>query len=108
MIILTTSTSLQEFKFIPRVFSADKLTVRDEQTNVSVDFISVFTQDGYYLKSDISFSLNEGRYYEVTVFNSTDIVYKDKIFCTDQTIEGYSINNGIYNTHTSNNDYIVI
>lgn len=107
MIILTTSTSSQELKFIPREFVADSIILTDEQANTSTTLSATFTKDGYYLKADISFSLVEGRFYVFNAMNGSKIVYKGRIFCTDQTVADYSINDGIYTEHETTNDYIV-
>lgn len=45
--------------------------------------------------------------------NTKDVIYKDKIFCTNQEVdqldnEYYSVNDGAYTQHTSNNDYIIL
>ena len=46
----------------------------------------------------------------ISEFNTEnrEIVYKDKIFCTSQNLDNYSINNGDYTQHSSNNDYITL
>jgi len=50
----------------------------------------------------------------MTVKEGTDIIYKDKIFCTDQTVDQenndyYTMNSGEYTTEDSyDNDYIII
>lgn len=107
MIILTTSTNAQELKFIPRDYAADSIVLTDEQANTSTTISATFTKDGYYLKADISFSLVEGRFYNFKALNGSNIVYKGRIFCTDQVVKDYSINNGVYTQHESTNEYIV-
>ena len=54
-----------------------------------------------------SFSLVQDRFYNFNVLNGSEIVYKGRIFCTDQVIKDYSINNGVYTQHESTNEYIV-
>jgi hypothetical protein len=134
MIVLTTSTNAQELKFIPRNYAADSIVLTDEETNTSTTISATFTKESYYLKSDISFSLKKDKFYSLKVYKSAvsdfvervtnddgtvesqsciqiDInkvlVYKDKIFCTDQVIKDYSIHNGIYTQRESTNEYIV-
>lgn len=46
-------------------------------------------------------------------YSDSDVIYKDKIFCTDQNVnqsdnEYYNINENEYTEHSSNNDYIII
>ena len=136
MIILKPIATAQTLKFIGRFDNADSIILRDEQDNTEVTLNADFTLDTYYLTADIIFNLQENRFYNLTVYNSisdyevrveldegtvegldcvseldtinTDIVYKDKIFCTSQDIDSYSINNGDYTEHSSNNDYITL
>jgi hypothetical protein len=41
----------------------------------------------------------------VTIKDGTNIVYRDKIFCTNQNLETYSINKDAYVQHTTTNEY---
>ena len=107
MIVLQESASAQEIKFIPRSYSADRVVLKDEQKNTKVEILGTFTQDSYYLKSDIIFSLKQDRFYELTVKNNTEVVYRDRIFCTNQSVGSYSINNNEYNEHSTTNDFII-
>jgi hypothetical protein len=49
----------------------------------------------------------QDRFYNFNVLNGSEIVYKGRIFCTDQVVKDYSINNGVYTQHESTNEYIV-
>jgi hypothetical protein len=53
-------------------------------------------------------TLVQGRFYTLTVLNGTDEVYRGRIFCTNQTVSEYSINNGEYVQHTSDDDFVII
>jgi len=111
MIILTTSVNAQELKFIPREYVASSIVITDQDTNTPVTYTGVtFTIDRYYLKGDVIFSpkLIEGRFYTLKVLNGTTVVYRDMIFCTDQTISTYSINDGVYTKHETTNEYVVL
>ena len=48
------------------------------------------------------------KFYTLKVLNGTDVVYKDKIFCTNQVPADYSINDGEYVQNTTNSDYVII
>jgi len=58
--------------------------------------------------------LKEGYYYDLELTSSGATIYKDKVFCTDQTVNQatnshYTVNSGEYTTDTSyDNDYIII
>lgn len=111
MIILTTSVNAQELKFIPREYVASSIVITDQDTNTPVTYTGLtFVTDRYYLKGDVIFSpkLIEGRFYTLKVLNGTTVVYRDMIFCTDQTISTYSINDGVYTKHETTNEYVVL
>ncbi len=124
MKILTTSSSQQTIDIIPRQFlSSYKLIVKDEAANEEVfnDEVTAVNYDDYrQLQVTFDPVLKEGRYYTMEVRNrlvETIIYYKDKIFCTDQTIsqtnnDYYSINNNEYTfdetSGSHDNDYIII
>ena len=111
MIILTTSATSQELKFIPREYAANSIVITDQDTNTPVTYTGLtFTKDRYYLKGNVVFSplLIEGRFYTIKIFNGTSVVYRDMIFCTDQAISTYSINDGVYTKHETTNEYVVL
>ena len=111
MIILTTSVNAQELKFIPREYVASSIVITDQDTNTPVTYAGLtFVTDRYYLKGDVIFSpvLIEGRFYTLKILNGTTVVYRDMIFCTDQTISTYSINDGVYTKHETTNEYVVL
>jgi len=120
MIVFTTSTGNQNLYFIPRVYLTSGVTLTltdditfDDATNTS----ATFTREGDFIKGEVSFSnLKEDRFYTLRFVRNSDseVLYKDKLFVTNQTIEQvngdlYSINDGEYiEQETSNNDYIVL
>lgn len=118
MKILTTSTDAQIIKIIPRnAYSSMTLEIRDESTNTSTSYAISGTPsyDGDYFQLSNSYSLVEGRYYNLTLKDgSGNILYKDKIFCTDQTVnestnDYYTVNSGEYTSDASfDNDYIIV
>ena len=111
MIILTTTAVAQQLKFIPREYTASSIVITDQDTNTPVTYTGLtFTTDRYYLQGNVIFNpiLVEGRFYTLKVFNGTSVVYRDMIFCTDQAISTYSINDGVYTKHETTNEYVVI
>ena len=135
---LTTSTGEQTIRIIPRVYPDEiTLTLRDDSTNTSVSYtiennqweylndewqLSYYTwettkgmyiQDGYLYITN-NYALVEGRFYDLTIVSAGEVIYKDKVFCTDQTIDQdtnsyYSVNDSVYTTENSyDNDYIII
>ncbi len=138
MIVLTTSTSEQTFEIIPREYVTDALIcIRDESTNEEICVLTtgqfwntntfewnlanydwedtagiVITNDLMYITMNLN--LVESRFYDIKISNvSGTVIFRDKIFCTDQTIDQatnnyYDMNLGQYTINTSgNNDYII-
>ncbi len=108
MIILQSSVSSQTFTFIPRTLAATSMVVEDEAENTSVTTSITPTVSTYYLSVTGTLTLVEGRFYTLKVLNGSDVVYKDKIFCTNQTVADYSINNGEYTENTTSSEYVII
>lgn len=108
MIILQESVSDQTFKIIPRVLEATSMVIEDEAENTSVTIAITPSVSTYYLSITETLTLVEGRWYTLKVLNGSDVVYKDKIFCTNQSVSDYSINNGEYVAHSSDDDFVII
>ena len=109
----------QTFKYIPRVFATETLTyvVTDEQTNNSETITAPTVQDSNknYLLATMTFgssTFREAHFYTLEVKKSDDtLVYRDKLFCTNQTTQQseYDVNKDVYETNdTHDNDYIVL
>jgi predicted nucleic acid-binding protein len=107
MIILRESEGQQSLRFIPREYKATTIVLVNEMTNETTTISSDFYKDGYYLFTSTTFDLKEGNFYTLTIKNNTDVVYKDKIFCTNQVIANFSINDGEYVANQTTNDFIV-
>ena len=135
---LTTSVGEQTIRIIPRVYPDEiTLTLRDDSTNTSVSYTieslqweninddwnladytwettkGMYVEDGYLYITN-NYALVEGRFYDLTIASSGEVIYKDKVFCTDQTVDQdtnnyYSVNDSVYTTENSyDNDYIII
>ena len=53
--------------------------------------------------------LIQDNFYNLKVTNNNEVIYKDRIFCTNYSSATYSINNGEYTLpNIDNNDYITI
>jgi hypothetical protein len=138
MIVLTTTTAEQTFEIIPREYVTDaQICIRDESTN---EEICVFTTGSFWNTNTLQWQLDnydwedeagivitndlmyitlnlnlvESRFYDIKISNvSGTVIFRDKIFCTDQTIDQatnnyYDMNLGQYTINTSgNNDYII-
>lgn len=107
------------FKIIPRQYVAGQVTIklRDDSSNEIITISATASTDRNYMTFDAVFgALKEGRFYnmDVLIFGTSTVIYKDKIFCTDQTInqsnnDYYSVNDGEYVQEDSfDNDYIIL
>jgi len=110
MKILTTSTSAQTLKIIPREYQSNiDVILRDTSTNESTTYSVTTSTSGDYMTFDLTLSLVENRFYDMTCKFGSDVIYKDKIFCTDQVIADYTVNKNQYTTeNTYDNDYIIL
>lgn len=116
MIVLQETGSSQTFKFIPRRWvSGNNYNVKiiNETTNKEVydQNTTGITENLYYNQYSAIFSLKQGTYYTITITGITvaGIVFKGKIYCTNQTdLPEYTINSGEYTSHSTTNEYIII
>ena len=119
MKVLNTSASEQTFKIIPREYVTDAtMLVRDDSTNVTTTYTGLTPSTSInHLEITNTFDpvLAEGHFYDMTLKKiDGTVIYKDKIFCTDQAInqtqdQEYTVNSGEYTSDTSHdNDFIIL
>ena len=81
---LTTTTSAQTLKIIPRTYATSvTLNLRDDSTNTSVSYTVTPTTSGDYMVLSQAFALKEGRYYDLEVKRVQQLFIKTK--CSVQT-----------------------
>lgn len=108
MIILTTTTEEQEFVFIPRSKVFDYVAITDEQTNVTVEIKNyTYTGGNYFDTFAAEYKLVENHFYDLVFINGAVVVYKDRIFCSDQTVSEYTVNKDQYISNATTNEFIV-
>ena len=108
MIILQQSNTAQSFSFIPRSNNYNVLELTDEQTGItSAVTITSNVVGSYFNTITATFSLKQNHFYTLEVKQNTDVVFKDKVFCTNQSIPTFSVNAGQYTVNNSNNDFII-
>jgi hypothetical protein len=71
------------------------MVILNELTDVSETYLITPTADRYYLVIEEVLNLKEGNFYTLEVKNGSEIVYKGKIFCTNQST-----------SYSSTNDYV--
>jgi hypothetical protein len=107
MITLTTDTTLQTFVFIPRG-SFNDVYITDDQTNETVLIEDwTYTEGEYYSTLEAEFALVENHFYDLVIKDHDTILYRDRIFCTDQDLVTFSVNNGQYVSNSTTNEFIV-
>ena len=106
MIILTTSATAQSLSVIPRSYvSTFTLSIRDDSTNVEKTYsITNAVNSGNYLNFNNIFDpiLVENHFYDLKLISNGEVIYKDRIFCTDQDID--QSNNDHYDLNS--NEYL--
>ena len=111
MKILQETAVAQTLNFIPREYvDTINYTLRNESTNTSVsDTNIVATTNGAYLEITEIFNLKEGVFYNIDITKTDDtLIYRGRIFCTNQTLDKFTMNNGKYTEDTSkDNTYII-
>ena len=114
--------TLQVLKFIPREYTnLCTLTLRDDQTNETTSYdVSAIRSGNYSVISEIINNLKEGHFYDLKIYNTQgvelndlNIIYRDKVFSTDQSINqvsgnSYTINKDGYKSQGGNNDFIIL
>ena len=110
MTILQETPSAQTFKFLPRLSTYDSVILIDEiqgtQTTLTTSNETTPAAGNYFYSFDAVFPIVEDRFYIIKILNGSDVVFYDRIFCTNQTATTYSINNGAYTATSTNNDFI--
>ena len=105
MIILREQAEPQTITFIPRELSATTIVLRNESTNVETTINANFYLYDYYLTAVEVFDLKQNTFYNLTIKNGSNIVYKDKIFCTNQVLEDFTVNENQYIENVTTNEF---
>lgn len=117
---LLPTTNAQTIKIIPRVYSTSvTIKLRDDSTNDETIILPSAIINKNYVELTNVFTLVEGRFYDLKVYNGqgsvteADVIYRDKIFCTAQSTnqsnnEHYTVNKDVYKEKSGNNDFIIL
>lgn len=97
MIVLKEIGTAQTVQFVPtRRNAGNRLFLTNETTNVTTEYSITCTQVSYYLTFSKVLALKEGHFYTMVIQQNNELIYRDKVFCTNQTIGTYSVNTGEY------------
>jgi len=113
MIVLQKSDSSQTFNFIPRSYTEGttytiKITNETTNTEVYSDTSTSFVSVDYYYQYSDTFSLKEDTMYNLEIKAGNELIFRDRIFCTNQNVFTYSVNNNQYTENSNDNDFIVL
>lgn len=114
MIILQESGSSQNIDFIPRSFTSGRsyvVTIVDETSNKVIHTATTtgITSNLYFNRYSATFTTKQDIFYNLTIKDGSTVIFKDKIFCTNQTdLPNYSVNNGVYTSNSDDNEFITV
>ena len=110
MIVLTTNNvTSQTFNCTPRTGTITDLFITDEAENLTIN-VPIISQgaSSYFYQIEAIFNLTENRFYMIELKDvSGNRLLLEKAFCTNQSLATFSVNNGQYVSHTSNNEFII-
>ena len=111
MTIIEESALAQTIKFIPRKFTLGNsynISIVNESTNTEV-----YNQDTteiaellYYNTYTAVFPVKQDIYYMLTIKDGTEVIFKDKVFSTNQAVANYTVNNNEYISNDTQNEFI--
>lgn len=108
MIILQELNTSQSIYIIPRYYFADTMTITNETTKEVIEYSISPLQSNHYMVISTTFDLKEDTFYKVVITYNNDIVFRDRIFCTNQNVSSYSPNNDKFIELESDNEFIII
>jgi len=111
MKILLESATPQTLNFIPREYvSLVNYTITNEQSNTTISETDITaTTNGGYLEITEIFDLKENIYYNIDISKTDNtLIYRGRIFCTNQDIDAFTMNDGKFTEDTSKDNTYVI
>lgn len=108
MIILKESVLTQTFKIIPRALQCDRIEIinSSEGTSESIDITPVV--DRHFLEISAILDIKENNFYTLTAYNSEEVIFKGRIFCTNQQVKEYTINKDEYIEKQTTNNFVIL
>jgi|TARA_R110002020_G_scaffold147132_1_gene322231 hypothetical protein len=92
-IVSPNTTEVVDIKIIPRKDAQSvEVVIHNEDTKEATTYnIATTYLSNYMVLSDV-FLFAENGQYSMEVFDGSDLIYRDKIFCTSQDVSKYNIN----------------
>ena len=114
MIVLLESASEQTINIIPSRFTSGdsyNVTIVNETTNQEVYNVdtTAIAEHLYHNTYTAVFPLKEDISYVLTIKDGAEVIFKDKMFCTNQTdLMAYTINDSDYIFNDTDNEFITL
>lgn len=111
MKILQETALPQTLNFIPREYVSEvNYLLTNESENVSVSETNIVANtNGGYLEITEIFNLKEGVFYNIQITKTDDtVIYRGRIFCTNQEIDTFTMNEDYVSDTTYDNTYATI
>ena len=112
-VLSTSGTRIINFTTREEISSSKtySLVIKSEELNkvIFTDSNATLTAVDYYYTYSTTQALTEANFYTYEIRNTTDntLIYRDKIFATDQTVSTFNISNNVYTeSSTGDNEYI--
>lgn len=108
MIVVQETNVSQSFDFVPRFGTPVTFELTDENTNVMVLVAGSFTAGDYVYSFNGVLPTEQNHFYWMVLKDSNgEIVLKERLFCTNQPINTFSVNDGGYTSNQTTNDFIM-
>ena len=108
MIVVNESNIGQTIHFIPRYGVPATLELTGENTNTTQVVTGTFTAGDYVYNFSGVLPTEENQFYWAVFKDALgNILLKERMFCTNQPINTFSVNDGQYISNTTTNDFIM-
>lgn len=110
MIVVQQTLLTQTLRFVVRYGVPTSMTLIDENTNVPI----VVSNLTFFIQSytntcvcTLPFVKENHFYWAILKDTNNNVLLKERIFCTNQQIDTFSVNHGGYISNTTTNDFIM-
>ena len=109
MIVVQEQANPQTIQYIVRYGTEHQIYLTDENTNVTVLVPTPTFIGGDYVNSATAiFPVEENHFYWMQIKDiSGNLLLKERMFCTNQPIDTFSVNDGEYISNQTTNDFIM-
>jgi hypothetical protein len=94
MIVLQETNEIQTLRFTSKTCGITSFVFTNETTGVTetISNVDYFISSYYYFINEVFDFLKEGEFYKLEIFdNNSNLIFRDKIFVTNQEIDDYKL-----------------